>query len=191
MKQGKCHYCGHEFWYQPSNRPGSYCSRVCFNDARRDSVEERFWKHVNKTDTCWEWTGALYRGYGRMRLNDKRRSRITVHRFSWELHNGPIPDGMLVCHHCDNRRCVRPDHLFLGTYSENTFDSVAKNRNYKEPRSNLKGESHPMAKLNEQQVCCIRQESTQGLSQRQLAIRYNVSRRTIVDIVHRHSWQHC
>ena len=190
MKQGTCQHCGREFKYEPANRPGCYCSRACHHNACRDTVEERFWKHINKTDTCWEWTGTLYRGYGRMRLNDKRRSRITVHRFSWELHNGPIPDGMLICHHCDNRCCVRPDHLFLGTHSDNALDSSSKNRNYKGVRASLRGEAHPMLKLTEQQVRLIRQEYADGINRKDTASRYGVVPGTIKQIALRYTWKH-
>lgn len=191
MLQAKCRHCGRTFSYKPSGRPGHYCSRACHDDARRESPEYRFWKHVRKTDGCWEWTGYLSRGYGRLRLNDKRRSRVMAHRFSWELHRGPIPGGMLVCHHCDNPRCVRPDHLFIGTHSDNSLDSVAKGRNYKGTRASLKGEAHPMVKLTEQQVHAIRQEYADGHSfQREIAARYGVTKTTIGQIVRRDTWKH-
>lgn len=86
----------------------------------RIPVEERFWRHVLLSDGCWEWSGALHeRGYGV--INDGRRPAraMRAHRLSFEIHRGPIPDGLLVCHRCNNKRCVRPDHLYLATNAEN------------------------------------------------------------------------
>jgi len=74
---------------------------------------------------CWLWTGALVSGYGQKTENGKQQY---THRLSWELHRGHIPDGLYVLHRCDVRCCVNPDHLFLGTYSDNTLDAVAKGR---------------------------------------------------------------
>lgn len=94
---------------------------------------ERFWAKVRKSDNgCWEWTanGNNY-GYGKLRVGsrtDGSRRSIRAHRLAYELACGPIPVGMNVCHRCDNRRCVRPDHLFLGTTQDNIRDRVAKGR---------------------------------------------------------------
>jgi hypothetical protein len=94
------------------------------------TIDERFWMKVQKSNGCWEWTA--YRdpdGYGRFGWARKRRSEnILAHRVSWELHYGPIPEGLWICHHCDNPSCVRPDHLFLGDRSMNMKDCAAKGR---------------------------------------------------------------
>ena len=89
-------------------------------------VVERFWSKVRKSDGCWEWTGSVAKTYGK--FWDGKRS-VRAHRFSWELHNGrEVPAGKCICHHCDNRLCVRPDHLFDGTQKDNVHDARAKGR---------------------------------------------------------------
>lgn len=136
--QFTCPQCGTDFLQYPSNvksgaRP--FCSRQCRIDYRkvhpytRGSIVERFWERVGKSDGCWEWTG--YRapaGYGQLGRGPRNEGLALAHRLSWEFHYGPIPDGLLVCHRCDNPPCVRPDHLFLGTFVDNAQDMVSKGR---------------------------------------------------------------
>lgn len=97
-------------------------------------ARERFWDKVSKSDGCWEWMGYLNpKGYGvlagdRKGRNAPKKMYYLAHRLSWEIANGAIPDGKCICHHCDNRKCVRPEHLFLGTRADNTLDMIAKGR---------------------------------------------------------------
>lgn len=106
----------------------------CLNPAHLAlrAVEDdvpRFWSHVKKLDGdgCWEWTSTLFNdGYASFKMQGKQRRSCRV---AWELANGPIPDGLFTCHRCDNKLCVRPDHLFLGTALDNTRDMIAKGRN--------------------------------------------------------------
>lgn len=154
----------------------------------RGTLEERFWAKVNMPDvegTCWEWGGArTIRGYGKI-LKDGGRSCLAAHRVSWEIHNGPLPDGVLVCHHCDNPPCVRPDHLFVGSQHDNMQDKVSKGRHYYTP-----GETSPNAKLSNDQATIIRARyAKEHISQRALAIQYGVSHRSIRHIIHHITYQ--
>jgi HNH endonuclease len=150
------------------------------------AFKDNFWSHVVKTESCWLWQGCGFSGgYGRVRLS--RNSSITAHRASWMLTHGDIPaDKMMICHKCDVRRCVRPDHLFLGTAADNVHDCIAKNRRPISPR----GADHPMAILNLQPILDIRYARSCGIRGVDLATLYKVSPQVICLIVKRKSWAH-
>jgi hypothetical protein len=155
--------------------------------------EARFWSHVDKSADCWTWN--LYRNsrsYGQFVVSVGGKARaITPSRFSWELHNGPVPKGMLVCHRCDNRICVRPDHLFLGTAKDNSRDASRKGRfaAQKDPRIR-QGDNSPGRKLSSKDVLDIRRLSCGGMSQRELASKFSISKGQIYNIVHRKQWNY-
>jgi hypothetical protein len=95
------------------------------------TLAERFWEKVDRqAEGCWNWKAAKqHNGYGYLHAGGgKTRKPARAHRVSWELHNGPIPEGLWVLHKCDNPSCVRPDHLFLGDRVDNMNDAAAKGR---------------------------------------------------------------
>jgi hypothetical protein len=96
------------------------------------TLEERFWNKVKKGPGCWEWKGAKNnKGYGMLQVRENGEwKRRLAHRISYEISRGYIPIVKKVCHKCDNPSCVRPDHLFEGTMSENMFDKVSKGRDH-------------------------------------------------------------
>ena len=120
-----CQRCGKEFKRKPSaikKEACKFCSRACWHGL---TLEQRFWIKVKKTRNCWLWTGStVLDGYGVIHDGKNRGA----HRVSWQIHHGPIPNGMCVLHHCDNPPCVRPEHLFLGTKRDNALDSINKGR---------------------------------------------------------------
>lgn len=124
---------------------------------------ERFWDKVKKTPSCWEWQAGKINGYGRIGLTSQRRC-VLAHRLSYEIHYGPIADGMCVLHRCDTPGCVRPDHLFLGTVGDNNRDRAKKGRN-----RSVKGEAHGRSKITVQDVCSIRQKHKDGRTVASLA----------------------
>lgn len=152
-------------------------------------IAERFWSKVDTTSDCWIWTGAKLKsgGYGAM-SSSRGGPTLRTHRVSWELHFGPIPAGIEVCHRCDNPPCVRPDHLFLGAHADNMADMVQKGRAH---GGTPPGERHHRAKLTDARVRAIRAEYATGTTSFQrLADAHDVSKKTILNVVHRRIWQH-
>lgn len=146
---------------------------------------QRFWSHVVKSDYCWEWSGGkTVKGYGAFWFDGKLQP---AHRVSYVLHFGDFNRALLVCHHCDNPGCIRPDHLFLGTAKANTADALAKGRLWC-PR--LKGSDVLTAKLNEKQAREIFELYKSGLSQQAIASRFSVGRTTVGRIVRGVTWKH-
>jgi hypothetical protein len=151
------------------------------------SVSERFWKRVAKgnSDECWLWTGCLLdahkMGYGQFTINGRG---IVAHRYSWCLHFGEIPEGMLVCHKCDVPLCVNPLHLFLGNCKDNISDRVAKDRSHKPV-----GSSNHRAELSESDVLQIRK--LEGNQARAItAAQFGVHINHIGAIIRREKWRH-
>jgi hypothetical protein len=142
-------------------------------------LEQRFWENVRIGPDCWEWAGSrLSGGYGGIRVGGKTTRAL---RLSWEIHNGPIPDGLFVLHHCDNPPCVKPEHLFLGDDRTNAID-----RNQKGRQWITHGTRNGQARLTESQVGEIRGSTD---SERVLASRYGVHHSTIHRIRSGRSWR--
>ena len=142
---------------------------------------ERFYKKINKTDKCWEWTACLNdKGYGQFRLDGRMRA---AHRVMWVLVNGPIPNKLFVCHHCDNTKCVNPSHLFLGNQLDNMRDMYKKKRNPK--RSAEDNGNH---KLSWQDVYLIR-SIYPALSTYKLGKQFGVTNTLIHQIVKNKIWK--
>ena len=163
---------------------------------------DRFWAKVRRSegDGCWEWTARTDDdGYGKLRLCRPRRS-ISAHRYSYELANGPIPDGLLVCHHCDNPPCVRPDHLFLGTPADNMRDKESKGRGVRvhgdahfsrcHPELVARGEDSVQSKMKESDVRAIRVRCIAGETQRSVARAFGITQGHVSVIVNRKRWAH-
>ena len=151
---------------------------------------KRFWDKVKKTKTCWNWTGANRgNGYGCMRINKKM---ISSHRLSWELHFGKIHKNKLVCHTCDNRACVNPKHLFLGSHRDNTRDSMLKGRHKLPDGSNrVSGERQWCHKLTWKLVRKIRDDykNDNSLTHRGLAKKYGLAYSAIGSMLRRETWK--
>lgn len=146
--------------------------------------EKYFWARVEiKEFGCWNWTrGKNAAGYGIFRLNGVH---WICQRFSWTITVGDIPEGMQVLHRCDNPKCVRPDHLFLGTMQDNMTDKITKNRQYRPV-----GNTNPKAVLTESQIPVIRVLARLGLFRRTIACIFNVHTTTISAIIRGETWRH-
>jgi len=149
---------------------------------------ERFWSKVNKSgpSDCWEWTaGKNKQGYGRYQTGyDNAR---LAHRLAYEERRGPIPEGLCVCHDCDNPICVNPAHLWVGTRAQNNKDMTEKKRRR---GSTLKGEDCYQAKHTAEQVLAIRADYANGMKGKALAAKYGVDVRWANAVVYRMSWKH-
>ena len=148
-------------------------------ECSKDSFNLR-WR-VNPQTDCWEWTGSNNaKGYGQLRINWKLRY---AHRVSYELYRGKIPEGMYVCHRCDNRKCVNPDHLWLGTQKDNLQDMMLKGRRV------YLSENSPTAKLSIEQVRKIKMLLVDGLKCSVISRMMKVSRYSVNDIKLGKTWK--
>lgn len=143
----QCLECGTTFTKRPRDSKTQwegrqYCTIVCANRAKfpKTSTESRFWRFVPSRQAvyCWPWQGSIDdKGYGKI-ATERGKSPVKAHRVSWEIHFGPIPRGLSVCHACDNPRCVNPGHLLLGTQRANALDAARKGRLSEQSLLNLR-----------------------------------------------------
>lgn len=208
-----CRTCGGTFTpttTQIRRGVGFFCSTSCASSW--PPPETRFWANVEKTGSCWLWTGSLMTsGYGRMAVKGRH---VGAHRFAYEIQNGPIPDGLNVCHSCDVKRCVRGDHLWLGDARANVHDALKKGRlrtgdrhplrvnperaargersGYRlHPEHYPKGEARWGAKLTSSAVIAMRNEYAGGdISFKALAAKYGVTAMAAHHAVRGKTWKH-
>lgn len=169
-----CEQCGAMFYTWPGHSQRC-CSMACRNERRAQQAPERFWNSFNRTPSgCWLWQKKVHplTGYGSVGYQSKD---WLVHRLAWTLTNGPIPKGMNVLHRCDVRHCGNPTHLFLGTQSDNIIDMYRKSRGG--------------ARLTPDDIRTIRtRHAAGGISYKDLAQEYGVSKSAIEGAVSRRKW---
>lgn len=147
---------------------------------------DRFWSHVTKGEPneCWNWHRPGKRGgYGQVKWNYKS---LLAHRVAWEITHGPIPKGLMVCHHCDNPLCCNPSslHLFLGTAKDNLQDMVKKGRS-------LYGERQKKAKLTDELVATFRRAYFQGeIKVAEITKRFHMDKGGILSMLYGRTWKH-
>lgn len=153
-----------------------------------EELSKKFLSRVRKTKFCWLWEGAILKpyGYGVFSIG---QGTYRAHRIAYELFIGIIPEGLLVCHSCDNRACVNPRHLWLGTHADNTADMHSKGRGF--IPSPPKGINHHKAKLTEKDVEQIKKRYAKGnIFQKDLAKEFGVRQSTIGNIITGSTWKH-
>lgn len=168
----------------------------------REKDVVRFWRFAPRGEPteCWPWAGGIKRGgYGTFSISvDGRPFTLGAHRVAYELSVGAVPEGMHVCHHCDNPACVNPAHLFLGTHTDNMRDMIAKGRARRRtgpfPQSALanraRGEDSVASKLTEAAVLRIKALLLIGVSQTEIAEKHGVSKTCISQIARGDAWRH-
>lgn len=154
------------------------------------TIEVRFWEKAIVRDGCWGWQGYTNGiGYGILTIKRRREGinrNVYAHRISWEIHKGAIPNGLFVCHTCDNPECTNPEHLWLGTNADNMHDCSLKGRQNGAAKA-LPGERNPFAKLTEQIVREIRGSDESGVA---LGAKFGVCKSLISAIRKRRAWRH-
>lgn len=181
-------FCGKRCWYEwnAKNLSAFNETRFQWNTATEEEKLEQLKKNyeskVVKKDGCWDWNGVKDKdGYGQVPSGYHKQGK--AHRISWMLHKGEIPEGLIICHHCDNPKCTNPDHLFLGEKKDNNADKEKKGRG-------AKGSKIKTAKLNEESIVLIRKLLKIGVKSRRVAKDFGVSPSQICAINKGKSWKH-
>lgn len=188
-RQDICLVCGKS--YYKYRNVLKYCSRKCSSQTRKINVDENYNEKIRvrikqnitiyKETGCWVWTRYKSElGRGNLWYNGKT---IASARVSYMVFKGNIPENYYVCHACDNPTCVNPDHLWIGTYQDNTNDRENKKRG-------AKGEKISISKLKEFMICEIKKDRVSGMTQQAIAEKYNVHQSTISNILRNRTWKH-
>lgn len=182
------HRCGNRACVNPAHLETEVRTRrtpvvvvVECSDIRLSNKDiERFWSKVDiaTPDRCWPWTASALHGYGSFWAAGRN---LRAHRVSFTLAHGAVPDGLCVCHRCDNPRCVNPAHLYAGTNAENQADKVAKQRH-------SRGESHGAARLTFADAIEIRRLAASGAKRTTIATRFEVSRAVVHAVLTNRIW---
>lgn len=188
----RCKHCKNIFATYPSvlaKGHTKYCSTRCYAEYRKTPsyIKKRFWSFVDVRgdDECWPWLAGFYdSGYGQFTYKRKKKYiKVKASRFAWRLTKGKIPKGLLVCHSCDNPPCCNPNHFFLGTYKDNSHDSMNKKRH-------TYGVFHPGAKIGDTEVVKIFKLRSLGYSQSSIGEVVGLSQTHIGRILRRERWSH-
>lgn len=159
--------------------------------SNKEGIKQHLLKNCRITENnCWEWTrGKNGQGYGTQRINSNIKNsskRYTVHRISKAIFHGfDIGSSLCICHHCDNRICFNPEHLFIGTIIDNNLDKEKKGRG-----NRPKGENHGNAKLTNKDILDIRKMSIEGISHRNIAKKFSVTKTSVGDVLRGKLWKH-
>jgi hypothetical protein len=198
LPQCTCPICGTQFTrHRSGGKPQRFCSRVCRQKRipkPRQTLAERFWKHVDRSggpDACWPWTGATTPGgYGVFGMGGAGGKQTTAHRVALELSEGcPLAADERACHTCDFPPCCNPQHLFRGTQAENLADASRKGRLVGN-HGMFQGERNHSAKLTEQDVREIRRRAAMGERQDDIAADFGITDGMVPQIHTRHAWRH-
>lgn len=199
-----CEDCGKEFKRYTSEKRDipRFCSKECMNrnvhtwnsigryrvdeateEEKLDRLKESYERHVVRGEGCWEWSGVLHKsGYAVLKYGKKQ---IGAHQASWLIHKGKIENGLWTLHHCDNKKCTNPDHIYLGNAKRNAQDREDRQR-----RPIRRGDSHPNSKLNEDQVKEIKKRMKIGITLTRLSKDFSISLGSLEAIKSGTTWKH-
>lgn len=160
-------------------RPRGWSAQYVAGHKPVRPLAERLWSRCVRTASgCLEWQGFRHptRGYGQIGRGRTAEGLVETHRAAWEVTHGPIPEGMFVCHRCDNRACCEPTHLFLGTPADNAADMVSKGRQ-------ARGLALPQTKLTAAQVAEVQTLRGQGWLQRDIAKHFGITQGHVSELL--------
>lgn len=187
-RQYAARFCSRSCWYKWNAKKLASFNELRFQwktateEEKQKKIKENYEKHVIRKDGCWEWSGVKDKdGYGQIACGYHKQTK--AHRVSWNIYKGTIPEGMIVCHHCDNPPCTNPSCLFLGTKKTNALDMSSKLRG-------TNGTKNKHAKLQENDIPEIRRRLNQGESFYEIAKEFTVKPTTIWNIRENKSWKH-